>query len=249
MYLLLITHSHHISSSHRTLSPCTFSLPYTVTIYLSSPHTVTIYLILTTLTHHVHSCHQTHTPCAFFSQQSHTMYLLLTTLTHHVPSSHHTHTLYTFFSPHSHTMYLLLTTRTHHISPPYPQGISYNNLSGRVFCGILSCLQRNSSLGSLDVSHNSLKHSAHVKESLRQFLRHNKGIRTLDLSHNKFTAETTNVIHLGLLENDGTYVHLTIMITLHFILSKQALLNKFYCDSTICDDVSCLCSHILPLIF
>ena len=86
------------------------------------------------------------------------------------------------------------------------QGISYNNLSGRVFCGILSCLQRNSSLGSLDVSHNSLKHSAHVKESLRQFLRHNKGIRTLDLSHNKFTAETTNVIHLGLLENDGKYV-------------------------------------------
>ena len=86
------------------------------------------------------------------------------------------------------------------------QGISYNNLSGRVFCGILSCLQRNSSLGSLDVSHNSLKHSAHVKESLRQFLRHNKGIRTLDLSHNKFTAETTNVIHLGLLENDGKYL-------------------------------------------
>ena len=64
------------------------------------------------------------------------------------------------------------------------------------------------------MSHNSLKHSAHVKESLRQFLRHNKGIRTLDLSHNKFTAETTNVIHLGLLENDGKYVsaHVHLML-------------------------------------
>jgi hypothetical protein len=129
-------------------------------------------------------------------------------------------------------MYLLLTLHTpcapsHQTHSSYtslpPQGISYNNLSGRVFCGILSCLQRNSSLGSLDVSHNSLKHSAHVKESLRQFLRHNKGIRTLDLSHNKFTAETTNVIHLGLLENDGTYVHSSLM--------KHILLNDLHCDS------------------
>ena len=76
-------------------------------------------------------------------------------------------------------------------------------MSGRVFCGILSCLQRNSSLCSFDVSHNSLKHSPRVKESLRQFLRLNRGMRTLDLSHNKFTADTLNAIHLGLLENDG----------------------------------------------
>ena len=101
------------------------------------------------------------------------------------------------------------------------QGISYNNLSGRVFCGILSCLQRNSSLGSLDVSHNSLKHSAHVKESLRQFLRHNKGIRTLDLSHNKFTAETTNVIHLGLLENDGKRIYFMLIFYVAEIYSRS----------------------------
>ena len=76
-------------------------------------------------------------------------------------------------------------------------------MSSRVFCGILTGLQRNNSLCSFDVSHNGLKHSTQVKESLRQFLRQNRGMRTLDLSHNKFTAETLNAIHLGLLENDG----------------------------------------------
>ena len=45
-----------------------------------------------------------------------------------------------------------------------------------------------------------------MKESVRQFLRLNRGMRTLDLSHNKFTAETMNAIHLGLLENDGEFV-------------------------------------------
>lgn len=95
-------------------------------------------------------------------------------------------------------------------------------MSGRVFCGILSCLQRNSSLCSFDASHNGLKHSPQVKESLRQFLRLNRGMRTFDLSHNKFTADTLNAIHLGLLENDGNLR--TILVLIFFTLLLYLIL-------------------------
>ena len=67
-----------------------------------------------------------------------------------------------------------------------------------------------------------------MKESLRQFLRLNRGIRTLDLSHNKFTAETLNAIHLGLLENDGKQINnllfIIIIICLFVYLTNFSIL-------------------------
>ena len=81
-------------------------------------------------------------------------------------------------------------------------GLSYNSISGHCFTAILDGLQDQSSLSALDLSCNELNHTQQSAMALRQFLRHNKTLRNLDLSHNKFTHETLRSIHLGLAENE-----------------------------------------------
>lgn len=82
-------------------------------------------------------------------------------------------------------------------------GLSCNILGDKVLCSILDCLQRNSSLTSLDLSHNEWGPSTQGSLSLRAFLKTNVGMRRLDISHNRLTAETAQQIYLGMLENDN----------------------------------------------
>jgi hypothetical protein len=83
------------------------------------------------------------------------------------------------------------------------QGLAHNGISGRVFCGLLDSLQSNSTLTSLDLSHNDLATSPQVDRSLRQFLRTNKGMRSIGLSYNRLLTDSIKEIALGVLENDG----------------------------------------------
>jgi hypothetical protein len=81
-------------------------------------------------------------------------------------------------------------------------GLSNNMMTAKLICSMMDTLHHNMTLTSLDISNNEFQHSTQAKESLRSFLKKNKGMRILDLSYNKLTAETTKHIFLGLLEND-----------------------------------------------
>eukprot|EP00981_Chlorochromonas_danica_P015436 scaffold12089_cov176-Ochromonas_danica.AAC.14 len=80
-------------------------------------------------------------------------------------------------------------------------GLSQNNLTHRALSSILHKLFSNTSLTSLDLSANGIESNVSNNELLRCFMKRNQGLRVLDLSYNKLSAESFKEIELGLLEN------------------------------------------------
>lgn len=89
-------------------------------------------------------------------------------------------------------------------------GLSHNNISARNFTSILDTLKLNCSLTSLDISGNELSGTSGAVQSIRDFLRSNKCVRILNLSHNKLAVDFVKSINMGLLEND-----VILMLPLH----------------------------------
>ena len=81
-------------------------------------------------------------------------------------------------------------------------GLSQNNLTTKVVGSIFKCLMGNSFLTHLDLSSNDIEHNSNTEEKLRNFLRINTSLRSLDLCFNKLNSNSFKEIHLGLLEND-----------------------------------------------
>ena len=82
-------------------------------------------------------------------------------------------------------------------------GVSANGFINSTFRSILDCCQGQNSLTSLDLSHNNLTSSERNCSRVREFLKNNVTLRSLNLSHNRFTEGMTRIFHLGLLENDS----------------------------------------------
>lgn len=83
-------------------------------------------------------------------------------------------------------------------------GLAHNELSKKLLSSLLDTLRSNSTLTSLDLSNNELRHSQkeYLNGSLRLFLRDNSHVRQMDLSFNNFDAKTIQAIQLGLLQNE-----------------------------------------------
>ena len=84
-------------------------------------------------------------------------------------------------------------------------GFSNSRLSDALFGTLLAYLCDNISITSIDLSHNALNNTANLKPSLLSLMRCNKHLRFLDLSHNKFNAETTKALYVGILDNKSLF--------------------------------------------
>jgi hypothetical protein len=82
-------------------------------------------------------------------------------------------------------------------------GVSANGFINSTFRSILDCCQGENSLTSLDLSYNDLTSSEKNSTRVREFLKVNVTLRSLNLSYNRFTNGMTRIFHLGLLENDS----------------------------------------------
>jgi hypothetical protein len=82
-------------------------------------------------------------------------------------------------------------------------GLGANALINSTFRNILSFCQNSATLTSLDFSSNSLSSSENTRVKVREYLKKNRHLRTLNLSNNKFTLEIVRDVHLGLMENES----------------------------------------------
>eukprot|EP01038_Epipyxis_sp_PR26KG_P008817 gene8817-11905_t len=81
-------------------------------------------------------------------------------------------------------------------------GLSQNSLTNKAVCSLLTKLTDNDTLTSLDLSTNDIDNNSHTHEALRNFIKFNIGLRSLDLCYNKLSTESYREVHLGLLENN-----------------------------------------------
>jgi hypothetical protein len=82
-------------------------------------------------------------------------------------------------------------------------GLSATGIINSTFRNILTFCQNSQTLTSLDLSSNSLSSSDQTRQKMREYLKKNRYLRTLNLSNNKFTLEIIRDLHLGLLENES----------------------------------------------
>jgi hypothetical protein len=124
--------------------------------------------------------------------------------------------------------------------------LAHCNLSSKAVKCLLDLLQSNQSLASLDLSHNHIHHndsSKHIedtKKSMREFLKKNATLRSLDLSYMSLKRESILSIQLGLLENEtmlllpltGNAQREDILNTMQMIRNKLAQNREKYLHST-----------------
>lgn len=84
-------------------------------------------------------------------------------------------------------------------------GLANTNFSDRHFNSLLTRLPVNSSIASLNLSHNSLSHTGTLKDAMRSFMKGNRNMRVLDLSHNRLTSESTKAIYIGIWQNSTLF--------------------------------------------
>jgi hypothetical protein len=82
-------------------------------------------------------------------------------------------------------------------------GLGANALINSTFRNILSFCQNSTTLTSLDFSSNSLTSSENTRIKVREYLKKNRHLRTLNLSNNQFRMEIVRDLHLGLMENES----------------------------------------------
>jgi hypothetical protein len=82
-------------------------------------------------------------------------------------------------------------------------GLAANGIINSTFRNILNFSTNSQTLTSLDLSSNSMTASDQTRLKMREYLKKNRYLRTLNLSNNKFTLEIVRDLHLGLLENES----------------------------------------------